>query len=91
MVDKLRDLIHETVELKAPLSHPHVAAIAHIPGNEPIFVLRAQDKFAIEVVEYWCVLAGREISNIKMKKALDDRNTMVEWQKQNPDKVKIPD
>lgn len=35
------------------LAHPHVKYVMHIPPDEPIFVLRAQDKFAIDAILRW--------------------------------------
>lgn len=40
--------------------HPHreFERLANVPFNEPVFVLRAQDVFAAELVERWCDMAA---------------------------------
>lgn len=64
-----------------------------IPENEPVFLLRAQDKHAPEVVAFWASLVHREggdgeIANMAMRQS----RAMKDWQhahgKKSPD---LPD
>jgi hypothetical protein len=62
-----------------------------IPQDEPIFILRAQDKFSVETVE-----AYGEITCNFCSESFDDGITSVatifrKWQTDHPDKVKVPD
>lgn len=50
----------------------HVHEVLKIPSDEPIFVLRAQDKFSLGSIYKW-------------------QGDVADWQRANPDKVKIPD
>lgn len=56
--------------------------------DEPIFVLRAQDKTACDVVQKWIdINAGRlGFSHPKILTAVKTRNEMADWQPQ-----KLPD
>ena len=64
--------------------------------KEPIFTLRAQDVHAPQIILAW---VDKMVQNPEITKAQFDKATsafkvaldMVEWQKANPDKVKIPD
>ena len=61
-----------------------------IPVNEPVFLLRAQDKVAPQVVEIWAMMAeliGAE-SNI-VEAAYDQADEMRAWQQHNV--CKTPD
>jgi hypothetical protein len=51
-----------------------------VAADEPIFVLRAQDRFAPEVVRYWCDLAeGIGVSAGKVAEARELAATMERW------------
>lgn len=64
----------------------------HFPADEPIFVLRAQDKLAPDVVDYWSTrAAGRDVDQSAVDSASKCADEMDEWQENNPDKVKLPD
>ena len=77
------------------LASPHVQAVLKIPTGEPIFVLRAQDKLSVRTINQWLILAGpggiEDVNNRKFLQAMEDYRQFKEWQKNNPDKVKIPD
>jgi hypothetical protein len=63
-----------------------------IPEDEPVFVLRAQDKTSTHVVFMWAAcaeLAGTPEE--KVEGACFQALSMSQWQKANKDKVKVPD
>lgn len=56
------------------------------------FCLKATDKFAVRTINTWLGDASRAgVSDAKLKSAMKHRNAIREWQKANPDKVKVPD
>lgn len=73
--------------------------------DEPVFVLRAQDRFAPDVVEFWCTLVQTRNGGKATPKVLGARkvmHAMREWQRYervNPasgtretvDRSKVPD
>jgi len=73
--------------------------------NEPWFFIRAQDKLSVEIVmEYSRLLEGeswkaRGRGDEALARSLSDQSTQVaqaahkflDWQEDNPDKVKLPD
>lgn len=61
-----------------------------IPEDEPVFLLRAQDIVAPEVVEMWAVAAHNvgAKDNI-IQHAYEHAQSMRKWQKEH--RVKIPD
>lgn len=66
--------------------------------DEPIFVLRATDKFAPQVIRYWTALVVQgaglptpDNTAEKVNGAHECANAMDDWQEEHPDKVKIPD
>ncbi len=63
-----------------------------IPEDEPVFLLRAQDKVAPMVVEIWSLAA--ELSGASediVEAAFEHADLMRVWQSKNPTKVKVPD
>lgn len=69
--------------------------------NEPVFILRAQDKFAPQVIEYWALLVRAALpmddsrvtfaSMDKVRDAEEDAALMRGWQAAHPERVKVPD
>lgn len=64
--------------------------------DEPIFILRAQDKFAVPKIREWAdeIIKDSEATEPQFKKALVAHkiaDRMELWQALNPDKVKLPD
>lgn len=63
-----------------------------IPADETVFLVRAQDKHALPLIDAYaefCQLNGSpptHLSNI-----MNARSRVEEWQRANPDKVKVPD
>ena len=62
-----------------------------IPEDEPVFLLRGQDKFAPAVVGFWANLAGEHMGASKdiVIAAREQAERIREWQKTH--KVKLPD
>jgi hypothetical protein len=61
--------------------------LRRIPGEEPIFILRAQDKLAADVVRYWADRAEAEdVTSRKVREARDWATEMERWPKH-----KLPD
>lgn len=60
--------------------------------DEPVFVLRAQDKLAPAMVRIWAELADLSgVAPAKTDEAKSLSYEMEEWQAENPRHVKIPD
>lgn len=60
--------------------------------DEPVFVLRAQDKLAIETLGAWIAAALRDgVPMEKAKAAYDHLIDIRRWQAEHPDRVKLPD
>ena len=59
-----------------------------IPEDEPVFLLRAQDKLAPEVVEYWADIAEQEGASENIVKAARAHvELMQKWQEKNGSKI----
>jgi hypothetical protein len=71
--------------------NPHMQSVIHIPNTEPIFVLRSQDIYGPETVDFWLSLAQRVTNPEKFQRAAAEYQAMLEWQNKNQNKVKIPD
>lgn len=64
--------------------------ISRADDNEPVFVLRAQDKLAPMVVRIWALFARQEgVSDPKIEEANELADEMEIWGMDN--KTKIPD
>ncbi|WP_372775637.1 hypothetical protein [Mangrovibacterium sp.] len=60
-----------------------------IPANEPVFLLRAQDKFAPELLLRWAAKLRLDGGQPAMAEMVENHaQEMIEWQKKT---VKIPD
>jgi len=70
-------------------------AIEYLKGmseDEPVFVLRAQDKVAPATVLTWALMA--ELVGAPREKcwgATSQARAMEDWRENNSDKVKVPD
>ena len=67
-----------------------------VPSNEPIFIIRAQDKFSIATLSaYKDVAHVGTIIGEESEEWIEDlgsiRNDFINWQRDNRDKVKVPD
>jgi hypothetical protein len=63
-----------------------------IPEDEPIFVLRAQDKLSTRIVARYRNDAATADLPVEFIDDLDTTlNSFSDWQTENADKVKLPD
>lgn len=61
-----------------------------VAENEPVFVLRAQDKTAATIVRIWCQVATMlGVDGAKVNEAYDLADSIEAWQKRNA--AKLPD
>lgn len=61
-----------------------------IPADEPVFLLRAQDKVAPETVYLWAVAAKKAGADEEIvEHAFDHADLMLDWQKKHG--CKVPD
>lgn len=60
-------------------------------GDEPIFIVRAQDVEAPAVIQFWLEQQGRLIPPEKCQEASSLLRATLEWQEKNQSQVKIPD
>lgn len=59
-----------------------------IPDDEPVFLLRGQDRAAPQVVEMWAKLAGGMGASIEIvSAALEQAEEMREWQRRRAQKT----
>lgn len=85
----------EAFELAAAALEPHEPALAaelrhgclHVNAGEPFFVLRAQDRSAPSVVEYWALQNNAHTPGDKIEEArkVADRMRMYFGPKKDPD------
>lgn len=61
--------------------------------DEPVFILRSQDQLAPKAVCDWAnrALSSGKVPVEKINGAIADEMAMENWQRVNPDKVKLPD
>lgn len=67
--------------------------LAKVDEDEPIFVLRAQDRLAPALIREW-VNRAKQASSLgarRTEEALQVADAMEEWQKAHPGRVKYPD
>jgi len=73
------------------MSHEVILCAITING-EPVFILRAQDKIAPSIIRDWARSASEAGTP---KERTDDACTVADrfeqWQRDNPDRVKVPD
>lgn len=66
--------------------------LAKADDDEPLFVLRAQDEMAPLIVERWANLAQANGASVnKCHNARKIAAQMRDWQREHPDRVKLPD
>jgi len=66
--------------------------LSRVYEDEPVFVIRAADKCAPYMVTVWGLFA--QLMGADPEKIVGSMKAMVrmqKWQKDNPDKVKVPD
>ena len=65
------------------------SCLARARDDEPIFVLRAQDMFAPELVRKWAELAFQGTPALKIEEALACADAMEAWVRKHG--TKVPD
>ena len=74
-----------------------IKEILDIPADEPIFILRAQDKFSVTILQAYKQLARDGIRNRadnffewsqQLSSVISD---FINWRRDNKDKIKVPD
>lgn len=76
-----------------------IKSILGIPPNEPIFILRAQDKYSVKTIQDYRkkVRDGVKPKNMGLNfhnwfsNVGSVINDFINWQRDNLDKVKVPD
>ena len=76
------------------LKYPNIEG-AQIPPDEPVFVIRAQDALALEMVlAYVAMYCSKYIEKVDAK-VIDELgrhyDVILDWQAANPEKVKMAD
>jgi hypothetical protein len=66
--------------------------------DEPVFILRAQDKFFVPLVRLWTELVAMDTPQPvspavadKLMDAVAVANSGIDWQNAHPQRVKVPD
>lgn len=82
-----------------------VNPLTKLHANEPYFFIRAQDRLSVDAVVHYSELLQREAEkaykngDVRLWESLSDQAAQVaglarefmDWQKENSDKVKLPD
>jgi hypothetical protein len=73
-----------------------IKELLDVPLNEPIFILRAQDKFSVDAItQYKAIVHNQTIIGEESSEWTEElgsiRNDFINWQRDNRDKVKVPD
>ena len=82
---------------QSPEVYQKVKELLDIPIDEPIFIIRAQDQFSIDIIgEYTgLVIARSEIGAKGLGEWVENVSLIgqnfINWQRENRDKVKVPD
>lgn len=72
--------------------YPEIKRLLGIPEDEPIFILRAQDKCSFQtLIDYEDNVADVGADDIFLNGILKVQDEFSEWQGKNTDKVKTPD
>jgi hypothetical protein len=65
---------------------------ARIPDDEPVFTIRGQDALALQVINYWIVLArSKGVSQAKIDGAAQHHRDIQNFQFEHPELVHLPD
>lgn len=63
-----------------------------IPEDEPVFVIRGKDLLALKTIQYWIDLAkGAGVNDEKMNAVYRHHNDILVFQREHPERCKIPD
>jgi hypothetical protein len=78
--------------------YSYIHSLLGIPANEPIFILRAQDRLSVAtIVEYrrfytQRMLLDHQVPEEQFVANLDEViSDFIDWQQRNPGFVKLPD
>jgi hypothetical protein len=72
--------------------YPEIKKLLDIPEDEPIFILRAQDKAALPTLIDYEDEADHKGASDEFYNSLEPiYEDFRKWQADNPDKVKVPD
>jgi hypothetical protein len=62
-----------------------------IPADEPVFVVRAQDRFATDVLRHYRKMVLGVVDDGMIAELDRHLRIMTQWRNANPDRVKVPD
>jgi hypothetical protein len=77
-----------------------VKELLGIPNGEPVFILRAQDRFSVPTIQRYALFAKGVEPTTEVPHPFDPEwlsqvdgviDMFTVWQQQNPEKVKLPD
>lgn len=93
----IRQHTQEKVRLAGMLEHLRPEELT-FPADEPLFLLRGQDRLAADAVSRYvqgCLFyldrVGPPVTVEHVGSASEAYQAMVRWQAANPDRVKVPD
>lgn len=63
-----------------------------IPDDEPVFIVRAKDKFSLDTIAGWITRARRaSVNAAKINRALQKQDQVAEFWADHRDRIKLPD
>jgi hypothetical protein len=75
-----------------------VKKLLEIPASEPIFILRAQDRLSVEMIEHYRrfytqrMMMDQQMPDAQFTADLDECiSEFIDWQQRHPDDIKLPD
>jgi exoribonuclease II len=69
-----------------------LAYLQTIPDDEPVFIVRAQDKFAMDTVADWIRRAKQfAVNEVKIARVMKHLDAISAFWGANPGRVKLPD
>lgn len=77
--------------------YSEIKILLDVPVDEPIFIIRAQDKFSVQAITLYRTIVNNSLpigdeNALKMEAEIGSiRNDFINWQRDNRDKVKVPD
>lgn len=82
--------VHQNSEV-----YSKIKELLEIPVNEPIFIIRAQDKYSIKTIKEYMDIVQDHTAIGQMRDWFAQVgsiiNDFLNWQRDNRDKVKVPD
>lgn len=89
--------VNDTGDIHTNPVYNQIKELLGIPLDEPIFILRAQDKFSIKTIQEYRkkVRDGRIVGDHGLHEWFENVgsviNDFINWQRDHRDKVKVPD